>query len=452
MKLNKNIFLSLVVFPVALNAADISSPPGRLMPHFMQRISEALLPQDKLLVEFLSQALMAGNKNHSAVVDTWVSKTQLDIIKDAKELVAGDDLKRLEHHWIKSNRLTGFSNSLSKHTAAHGVDLQAMLKLLPEGPLLQCTLGHMEMNRHSPDTNALVKMSNWGAVMSTALQVPLYAGLEQVQAGNFSGALAEIAAHRDQVGVFILAKDFTDEIAEAFRELYWFYLLSVYQERYLAYKAGVGWLGDLHTGSRKLRKFINLIPSGHALGITFQNALAVPLFVLDFKDGYLYSIQDRYESLMKRELGSGEYYSEAMSLLLKVVEPALATSHLIVFGFGKKPKAGFGGGYLHQAQNFLQYSTFALPQAWLHCRVLSKVLTQSEIAPLLPFAAIGMLYRGWFGKSAMESVKYAAPTGLKVILAESLLSSVIGAAAGDPHFSLFGKIIKYFKTAKEEEL
>lgn len=414
----------------------------------------ALILEGKLQLAQKFQSILG---NWQVVADALYDKEAFqELIDQAKSLIETGISHDLKPSWMEASRLAGFSNSMSEHPAGHGIDLSAAVKIVPRGPSFlhgQYRERHgahtrpvMEMDRHHGSSNPDVKMANWGNIISKALQVPLHRGYEPFMQGNYTGALAEVAAHPEEIGAMKLYEDARNEAIEASRGFFWVFYLLGEGESTLAYDAFVKAIGDMNAASRRLRKLIQLVPDGSFYLYTFQNLVSLPLFVLDFKEGYLETIQAMWVSLNKQQPGSSSYYAQMLALTNKVFEPALGSLYLMVYGFGTKPRAGWAMGHAHHTYNIVQYLTYALPQLLNHYKgfvdtALDKVGLSHDSSYRLPVTAASMLgghfalvalYAGKMGVGPQRAVRLYAPYAVKVLLIDALSSNVLTTALGRP--------------------
>ncbi len=405
------------------------------------------------------------SKDFSLILENWqkIAEAHFDkhsfqeVINQAKTLTETELCRDLKAHWMEAGRVAGFSNSMSEHPAGHGLDLGAAVKLVPRGPSFlygqdresfhgKARRPVMEMDRHHGGSNPDVKMANWGNIFSKVFQVPLHRGYQPFINGNYSGAAAEILAHRDEIGLIKLYEDAQNEAIEASRGVFWVFYLLGEGETTLAYDAFIKAIGDMNASSRRLRKLIQLLPNGSFWLYSFQNLASLPLFALDFNEGYLETIQAMWASLAKQQPGTSAYYAQMMTLTNKVFEPAIGSLYLLVYGFGNKPRTGWAMSRAHHTYNLIQYVTYALPQLLNHYKsfadsALDKVGLTHDSSYRLPVTAASVIgshlflvavYNGRMGERPQHAVRTYAPYAVKVLLIDTLSSSVLTTALGRP--------------------
>lgn len=485
--------LEQIVEHTSLFAYFESRPAGSLIQPFLERISttgESAQDLHNIRV-LLIPAIVAGNQHTIAKLEkdivrltkegntkgvesrkialdfakrlddmakSWADKSLTAMAEEATEFLTLIKDTELSAQWIAANRLAGFTNSLSTHVTSHGVDLQAATKMAPNGIMLlygqnQATDHHgkkvnlYEMHRHLGANNELVKYASWGNIFATGLKVPAHYGAESFKAGNYTQALKDIYAHSDEFGALKLYDDGKNEVTEALRGLFWVSMLVSHKEMTLAKDATIKWIGELGPASRRLRKFIQLNPHGNLYLFTFQNSIAVPMFVLDFKEGYLGVLWEQWESLQQKEPWTGDYYAEALNMALTSVTPFMAALHLYIFGFGKNLRDGMEGCYAHLLYNFFQYITYGLIQSYFHINMFSgwvashftaeagaRAIAHVTAALLTTIGAI-KVYDGGFGDGPRAFAQTYIPMGVKILLADNVISNIVGAAIGDKHFN-----------------
>ncbi|MBH1989388.1 MAG: hypothetical protein I8H75_01565 [Myxococcaceae bacterium] len=331
----------------------------------------------------LAKLLQNGNKGISPEIDQLIAKNEtIDWHSDVDTLLESLNAKQWTRSWHKANQIAGYSNSLSIHTTAWGLDLNGLIKVLPFGPL-PITEGNLERARHSSELNDAVKVSLWGNFIATTLKIPFHT-FDFSDSDQF---LESFQQNAGEIGLVIIGKDILAEMVEILRQPYYAAEFLRYGELSLAGDSLIKALSDLQQSSRRLRKFIGLVPNGNEFLIAFQNTLSLPIFFLDYEDSYVDQIKHRYASLQEQPYGSAKYYAELNSLAIKAFEPILASLHLLTHGLGTKSKANWKCGRAHHVLNLCQYATGALLVSGMTSYAISELVKDSMAqtsAALLP--------------------------------------------------------------------
>lgn len=441
MKHNK-YFLAIIVFSFCSTAFSWplqqlkdyfdNKPAGSTLATIVKRLNSVNLSEHPNL-QPLVEILKAGNKNVSNRINEWASADyELDLSTDVDDLV--ENLEEHKHAWVHSNQIAGYSNSLSVHAAALGIDLNGLTKVLPYGPFPLLS-GKMEKGRHSPDMNDCVRFSNWGTFIATLLEIPVH----KLDFSNMTSLLTSIDENRNSIGAYRIFQDVGSELGESTRQLYYVGTFLTMDEYFLAGDSLIKWLGDLQQVSRRLRKFIALVPNGQSSVIAFQNILSIPLFILDHEDSYRTQLIARYNSLQKRPFGSEKYYAELNSLALKAVEPLLAGLHLASHGFSTDVQPKWKYSRVHHTLNVVQYATNTFIVVCTSSYAMSILVLPSEVtetlpgllfAIALPATAQAALHKGTFGTAALDTFKRTSNIGLKLLMVDSFASNVFKVATG----------------------